>query len=531
MLLKARETFENTPSNLPDIAFQYFDITFGRRQLSLENAQKQLKSNPISIEGRKLIIDGCLNSINLIQKIQSVKIPIVIVHSLQNNIVDVNHTYLFENTFESAKLKQETEKLSIQEFFNSQRRRLTLLCEGGYSLFDERGPDFLAHLESFMTATLSHNNTLNMIFVEKVLNELEDGLLLLQEREIEDCKEIIQELHTFGTLQRDKQQKLYKKASSLASTFNAKIKDTQMKIEKSIENFKNVKIRMTKYELNEELNEMILQSEERRLMDIQTHLENVIKIDLNPLNKLLQLARIQIKLDENLTAIETVIIDKDFEKLHDKVKQTLQAEHFELHEIEESAALRQNYLKLLRDVLTANRDALAEIQEIRNIGFSEIEETFNWMHAMFSNFNELTRNLLKLELKLSEILHEIINALGQLEPEKMKAKAETAFKIQFQEIASLSEVLKLSEQTKEMARIEELAKVGVEIEMNKDLASEDVKNVCSQFIKRIDTFLANNELDESKLFSKAASIELTFLCLGAKTTLQSLMTNCKELRV
>ena len=36
MLLKACETFENTPNNLPDIAFQYFDITFGRRQLNVE---------------------------------------------------------------------------------------------------------------------------------------------------------------------------------------------------------------------------------------------------------------------------------------------------------------------------------------------------------------------------------------------------------------------------------------------------------------------------------------------------------------
>lgn len=446
MLVKARETFENTPSSLPDIAFQYFDITFGRRQLDIDQAQKRCQTNPISIEGRKVIIDGCLNCINLIQKIQSVRIPLVIVHSLQNNIVDVNHTYLFENTFEATKLRREKEKQTIDQFFKSQRRRLTLLCEGGYSLFDENGDDFQNYLKEFITSSLSNNNTLNMIFIEKMLNELEDSLLSLQEREIEDCKAIIIKLKSFCTLHKDGQEKLLSWADSVSAEFNAKIQDTRTRIEKSQENFKNVKIRMSKYELNEELNEKVLQNEERRLNDLVTHLENVVTIDQIPLNQLLQLARIQSRLDDNYISIEAIILGNEWERMHLRTIEIVKSEYADLgiEELEELRSKRERYCAIISAAISDNKEGLGVLKAIRDAGFNDMGDSLNWLESLTMTFASLSLNVQKFNMKLFAIALEVIPFVQQTNPET--TRVEITFMSHYREIANAVEIIKLHQQ-------------------------------------------------------------------------------------
>ena len=450
MLLKAKETFQSIPNSLPDIAFQYFDITFGRQHHDTERPKKRVQTNPISTEGRKVIIDGCLECINLIQKIQTVRIPIVIIHSLQNNIVDVNQVYLFENTFESIKLQTKKEELSISEFMKSQRRRLTLLCQGGYALLDEEQAELLQYIEEFMKAPLSNNNTLSMIFVEKMLNELEDSLLSLQEREIEDCSATVEKLKNFRTMQRDAQDRLLKRAAIVTKTINTKIQETKMKIDKSIENFQNVKVKMSKYELNEETNEKILQNEERRLNDIQAYLENVVKMDQVPLNKLLQLAKIQCALDENYIKLETILLENRCDELLQKTEEAMQlSTKCDFDAVKAIYNERHEYYETANKLGKASIEGFKEMEDLRKESYTGAEECSDWFDSMHQTFTALGSSLYTVELKLLMIVHAALTYFEQANSVNYQQGDEVLFfSAYYNELQEVYDIIRLKQRAK-----------------------------------------------------------------------------------
>ena len=91
-LLTCISTFENTPKEIPELAFDYYwRISCTSRSCDSKMLQEKYQKNPINSEARCYILRGCFESVNCAEKIQSCKIPLFIIHSLQNSLIRVSH--------------------------------------------------------------------------------------------------------------------------------------------------------------------------------------------------------------------------------------------------------------------------------------------------------------------------------------------------------------------------------------------------------------------------------------------------------
>lgn len=527
MLSKAKETFENTPKNLPDVAFQYFDITFGRRQLAIENAQSRCTTNPISIEGRRVIIDGILNSINLIQKIQTVRIPFIIIHSLQNNIVDVNHTYLFENTFEASKLKKDKEKVTISMFLKSQRRRLTLLCEGGYSLFDENTEEFFNYLGEFMTSPLSHNNTLQMIFIEKILNELEDSLLSIQERDVIECKNVIQKLKSFTSMEIDSQKRSLEQARKTSTYFNESVQKVQQKVDKTIENIDNLKNRMSKYELNEEITEKILQNADRRLADIKVHINTLIRIDQKPLNQLFKFAQIQTDIEDSITKLQSIIDERKLDRIEQRLTAEISSKNLlNIDRLGELQSERRIQYEAMRTIQASSKECSDQLDEVKSLELTS-ENSQGWLNLIEDRSKTLWSLILHLEAKLVALSFEMINFFVKTESVAEDAGAEDFFTYFYHEILLCLDCVKLQ------SKAQSIANGNEDADTKPDAKLESVTGAVDHFELKTKEFLQNNDDKISHgILSLSNLHQLNSLdkILGSRAILQGLIGRCKDVR-
>ena len=90
--------FENTPKNLPDLAFHYYSVLTQSETIKNHKPDDLIQltnKNPISQQGRISILKGCLQSIDLTQKIKSIHTPLFIVQSLRNCLINKEHTKAF----------------------------------------------------------------------------------------------------------------------------------------------------------------------------------------------------------------------------------------------------------------------------------------------------------------------------------------------------------------------------------------------------------------------------------------------------
>lgn len=85
--------------------------------------------NPISIVGRQMLINGVLGSASLERRIKKVYLPMYIVHSLTNCLIDISHADKIE------KVESESYKGMAQTEVNLKRK--VIYVEGGHNLFKD----------------------------------------------------------------------------------------------------------------------------------------------------------------------------------------------------------------------------------------------------------------------------------------------------------------------------------------------------------------------------------------------------------
>lgn len=98
--------------------------------------------NPVSIAGRQVIIKGVLSSASLERRIKKVYLPMYIVHSLTNCLVDVSHADKIE------KVESESYKGMAQTEVNLKRK--IIYVEGGHNLFKDNSARMLDLLNKFL---------------------------------------------------------------------------------------------------------------------------------------------------------------------------------------------------------------------------------------------------------------------------------------------------------------------------------------------------------------------------------------------
>lgn len=73
----------------PEYTFYFYNyIVSGSDQTQ---KKEYFRSNPITLEGRKSLIQGVLSSVDLHQIVQNITLPIYVVQSLTNCLVDITH--------------------------------------------------------------------------------------------------------------------------------------------------------------------------------------------------------------------------------------------------------------------------------------------------------------------------------------------------------------------------------------------------------------------------------------------------------
>ena len=97
------ETFENSPEELPELSYDYYlRLTCTSRPCDLKTLKDKINKNPITTQARIFILKGCFESVNCSAKIQTCKIPLFIIHSLQNSLVRVSQVDIW-NKFDEKK--------------------------------------------------------------------------------------------------------------------------------------------------------------------------------------------------------------------------------------------------------------------------------------------------------------------------------------------------------------------------------------------------------------------------------------------
>lgn len=131
--------FDDCPENMPELAFDYFArlTTSLPRSFSEKALEEKLFANPLSISERNRILRGCFRSVNCADKVQSSKIPIFAVHSLQNALVRVGHVDVWMKIQESSE-------------HAGKKLRTAAYVEGGHDVFEENAEGFRKLLVDFL---------------------------------------------------------------------------------------------------------------------------------------------------------------------------------------------------------------------------------------------------------------------------------------------------------------------------------------------------------------------------------------------
>ena len=136
------QILEDMNSDIPELPFQYFYNLFQSQRLSQNELQDLILNNPINIEGRTKILNGCLSSINIRKDLANLEIDMMIVHSIDNALVHVGHVDIFNNTAE--------EKYDKKYQLESVYRRDIKLIKGGHILLRDDNPEMIYLINEFL---------------------------------------------------------------------------------------------------------------------------------------------------------------------------------------------------------------------------------------------------------------------------------------------------------------------------------------------------------------------------------------------
>jgi len=128
-MLKAIKVYEKYTETKSDLPFIFFDSIARQGQKAKkmemgENIHTRFEKNPISLTGRIFLLKGCLESVNLLQNVQNMKIPLAFYHSKNNNIVNtIQRIFFLKTTFSSP--SDESICNSISQFLHSSLFRIS----------------------------------------------------------------------------------------------------------------------------------------------------------------------------------------------------------------------------------------------------------------------------------------------------------------------------------------------------------------------------------------------------------------------
>lgn len=94
-----------------------------------ETTKKNFERNPISLSGRTCLINGILRSVGLDKRILRIYLPMYIIHSLTNCLIDINHADQIEKVDiigHSGIVPQE-----------ANLKRKIIYVEGGHNIFED----------------------------------------------------------------------------------------------------------------------------------------------------------------------------------------------------------------------------------------------------------------------------------------------------------------------------------------------------------------------------------------------------------
>lgn len=114
----------------PEFAFYFYDyISVSTKPEEQRGAQekKNFEQNPITVKGRMCLIQGVLGCVPLEKRISKIYLPMYVVHSLTNCLVDIAHA----DKIEKVDLISHT-GIAAQEV---NLKRKIIYVEGGHSIF------------------------------------------------------------------------------------------------------------------------------------------------------------------------------------------------------------------------------------------------------------------------------------------------------------------------------------------------------------------------------------------------------------
>lgn len=90
-LKKSMETFHEFTLQDQALPYNFYSVITNSLQLTDEQLELKMKFNPIQLDGRIRLIDGCLNSQFVGEKFQRLPLTIYSVHTLRNCFVNISH--------------------------------------------------------------------------------------------------------------------------------------------------------------------------------------------------------------------------------------------------------------------------------------------------------------------------------------------------------------------------------------------------------------------------------------------------------
>ena len=138
------DIFKEAPAHITELPFEFYSFLVHSKKQKPQQIKEQIAQNPITMEGRLCILNGCLNSLNVRRKIPSLQINMSLVHSLNNCFVDISHVDVITNMLDE---RFGVRKNAIVEVTFKKK---THFIEGGHAVLRESLDHFMSILSDFI---------------------------------------------------------------------------------------------------------------------------------------------------------------------------------------------------------------------------------------------------------------------------------------------------------------------------------------------------------------------------------------------
>jgi len=287
-----------------------------------KEALEKVASTEIKKVGRVVLLNSVLESFNIKQAVSNVSCPIVILHTLQNALVDNQHVYSLQ-IYKDQYTKPKTTKL--KDFLAGQdSKRLVVYTDGSYAAFQERAPGVMKLFDEFINAEVHQSNLLDWVFSDKYLQQIESDLAVLQELELEEARNYIRSLSNLSKFKNDELKEFIHDAEDFSDRLNERIQKIQNLIEKSQENILSFQQTAVDHLQDQDVSQKTLKNVknglEERLKLAKIEMETIVNTNKEPIQLLLILAKNVNQIDGSSSLLKNPSNEKLLTKFNDVLK-------------------------------------------------------------------------------------------------------------------------------------------------------------------------------------------------------------------